>query len=598
MGGLGSTTGIAGAVLAQLEKWRDRGEREASSRAAAFAAVRVFDPNVGDPSPELSSAAAPDFGALAPIPSALWARLSAVLRRAATRIEMQPGLCGSPAANVWIVKPSGKSRGRGIACETSLARVLARRSAEAGATKATGGGGFIVQKYCERPLLIRDCKFDVRQWVLVTSWAPLQAWAFARPYLRFCAVPFSLEPHNIADRYAHLSNNSVQKHCAAFGGVGDQNMWHAADFAAWLQVQAAEGAWVGLEYEAGEAAAAAAGDVGFDKSEEGEGGGGGSNGSNSPSNPGLRLPVNECSDIWNQVIAPRIRRVLLHTLLCGRELLGSKSDAALCFEQYGFDLMVDATLRVWLIEVNSAPDMSHSTRVTAALVPPASDGMAAVLCEWAEWSRGCKKGAAPPTGGWEMLYCAPDAADAAPSCLAVGLALVGKTYGPPPPKNVKNSNTNHTNIMTGGKPPAGPLHTNHTNIMTVGKPPAGPLRTAAAATVRTVAAAGAGTPPVIATQEQQQRASAIVATATLNLNLNRLPRVAMLSAATTGFAARRAVSAASGAGVRAVRLLGTATAGTTTLQLTMATVDFAPPPPLRRDTLLRSASAGKKGGGA
>jgi len=31
------------------------------------------------------------------------------------------------------------------------------------------------------------------------------------------------------------------------------------------------------------------------------------------------------------------------------------------FEMYGFDFMVDSTSKVWLIEVNGNPDMSHST---------------------------------------------------------------------------------------------------------------------------------------------------------------------------------------------------------------------------------------------
>ena len=31
------------------------------------------------------------------------------------------------------------------------------------------------------------------------------------------------------------------------------------------------------------------------------------------------------------------------------------------FEMYGFDFMVDSKGKVWLIEVNSSPDMSYST---------------------------------------------------------------------------------------------------------------------------------------------------------------------------------------------------------------------------------------------
>lgn len=38
------------------------------------------------------------------------------------------------------------------------------------------------------------------------------------------------------------------------------------------------------------------------------------------------------------------------------------------FEIFGYDFMIDTSLNVWLIEVNSSPAMDYSTQITANLV--------------------------------------------------------------------------------------------------------------------------------------------------------------------------------------------------------------------------------------
>lgn len=87
--------------------------------------------------------------------------------------------------NIWIVKPVRTSiarldlsRGRGIKCAVKLSEIL-----DCTLNKTSQ---FVVQKYIENPLLIRNKKFDIRQWVLVRNYNPPKVWVYQECYLRFC----------------------------------------------------------------------------------------------------------------------------------------------------------------------------------------------------------------------------------------------------------------------------------------------------------------------------------------------------------------------------------------------------------------------------
>ena len=68
---------------------------------------------------------------------------------------------------------------------------------------------WVIQKYIERPLIIRRKKFDIRQWVLWTDFKPLRIWMFEEPYVRFCASVYT--PEDLKNRKIHLTNCSVTK---------------------------------------------------------------------------------------------------------------------------------------------------------------------------------------------------------------------------------------------------------------------------------------------------------------------------------------------------------------------------------------------------
>jgi len=89
-------------------------------------------------------------------------------------------------------------------------------------------------------MIIQGRKFDIRIWVLVTSWHPLVIWFWNKPYLRFPAAEY--DPESM-DRYIHLTNNSVAKYAKNALEIGEGNMWRVETFIDYLKETYGKDVW-------------------------------------------------------------------------------------------------------------------------------------------------------------------------------------------------------------------------------------------------------------------------------------------------------------------------------------------------------------------
>jgi len=100
--------------------------------------------------------------------------------------------------NYWIMKPAAKSRGRGISVINDI-------------TSVTYGDPVVIQRYLKNPMLLNGFKFDLRIYVLVTSFNPLEAFIYKEGFARLSTTPFTLDPLQITNKFVHLTNYSIQK---------------------------------------------------------------------------------------------------------------------------------------------------------------------------------------------------------------------------------------------------------------------------------------------------------------------------------------------------------------------------------------------------
>lgn len=96
--------------------------------------------------------------------------------------------------SVWILKPNASACGRGI-------RLFDRNNA----FKVIGkpNRSCLVQRYISNPLLLDGYKFDLRLYVVVTSFDPLRVYIYKDGLARFATTPYSLNTKSLTNRFRY-----------------------------------------------------------------------------------------------------------------------------------------------------------------------------------------------------------------------------------------------------------------------------------------------------------------------------------------------------------------------------------------------------------
>ncbi|XP_050664285.1 probable tubulin polyglutamylase TTLL2 [Leptidea sinapis] len=174
------------------------------------------------------------------------------------------------------------------------------------------GSPAVVQRYIERPLLIAGYKFDLRLYVCVPTYRPLTAYMYAEGLARFGTDKYTLS--DIHNPYRHLTNSSLNKTGPRYAECKDR----IGSGCKWTLKQvrrALIGRWGAAEWL-----------------------------------------------VWQ-----RIRAIVNLTLLAQS---AGTPPARNCFEFYGFDILLDDSLKPWLIEVNLSPALAADCEADLAVKPP------------------------------------------------------------------------------------------------------------------------------------------------------------------------------------------------------------------------------------
>ncbi|XP_046393591.1 probable tubulin polyglutamylase TTLL2 [Ischnura elegans] len=170
----------------------------------------------------------------------------------------------------------------------------------------------VVQRYIPNPLLIGGYKFDLRLYVCVPSFHPLVVYLYQDGLARFATDKFALG--DLSNVFRHLTNSSLNKLGPGYTEkkerVGAGCKWTLKQLRHYFH-QTGVADWF----------------------------------------------------LWQQVSVLVVLTVL-------SQVAGVPSSPANCFEFFGFDVLIDSSLRPWLLEVNVSPALGTDCDADASVKKP------------------------------------------------------------------------------------------------------------------------------------------------------------------------------------------------------------------------------------
>lgn len=259
---------------------------------------------------------------------------------------------------LWLVKPGEwANRGCGIRIYDNADDVMKRVDSKAKC--------WVVQKYMERPLLLHRRKFDIRSYGLVSQESGgLSAFFYRQAYLRTTSAEYTTKT---LDRMVHLNNDAVQKKGEDYGKFESANKLSLEDLQKYLDEHHPK----------------------------------------------------DCVSVQERIV-PQMRGLMADAVRSVADSLNPRQIDH-CFEVLGFDFMVDAGYRVWLIEVNTNPCLELCCPFLSQLIPKMLDEALQITLDRVFPSAAAANVTQRPTArraadvvastGWELLWNSSDPAD-------------------------------------------------------------------------------------------------------------------------------------------------------------------------------------------